>query len=295
MSTASTALARQYGLVEPLRITDGITNRMVSKILKEAADEAEQELLKLAGKKSFSAAVRREQSKQVIAALRPISTELWTQTGKIVRAGEYKMGQLAADQALDLALLSGMPADVAYSMTQALHFEARQAVDDLISRHTNGYTLKERIYRNGKLSTRQVGRVVDRALARQLSARQLAAQVKHFYAPNVPGGANYAAMRLARTEINNAHHETTIRLSREMPWVTGFKWNLSDSHPRPDPCDALADRDIGLGPGVYGKNDAPSRPHPQCLCYLTHDYMDEEEMLNGLASGRFDQYIEAHS
>jgi hypothetical protein len=191
-------------------------------------------------------------------------------------------------------LLSGVPPYALQQMVPYMYHNAAQSVDDIISRRTNGYTLAERIYANGKVSTKQVGRIVERGLARQVSAKQLAGQVKGFYRPDVPGGASYAAMRLARTEINNAHHTTTIRLTKDKPWVTGYKWNLSRSHPKPDPCDALAGHNEGLGPGVFSKGNAPDRPHPQCLCYLTHLYLDDEEIVNNIANGDYDSYLEDH-
>jgi len=287
MSKASQALSRTFGLVVPNRITEGITHRQLAVLLREAASEAESiALFYTDGINSMSQQIRGMQFRQVTGGLRGVSTELWNGTGRIIKAGEYTMADIAAEQSLDLSLLSGLPQNAVDQLVPYLHYEAAQAVDDIISHRTNGFTLADRIYANGRVSTKQVGRIVDKALAQQLSAKELAKQVRGFYHPDVPGGSSYAAMRLARTEINNAHHHTTMRLSQNMPWVTGFKWNLSSSHPKPDECDVLAGR------GMFKKDDPPSRPHPQCLCYVTHMYVDDEEFASNIVNGKYDKYME---
>jgi hypothetical protein len=290
MSGAAEALAETFGKTQPSMITEGITHRQLSRILKDAAAEAEARVLALTGG-GVSDVVGRLQARQIAAQLETVSTQLWTGTGRIIQAGIYQQAALAVDQAMDLELLGGMPGLAGMQLGQALHFEAAQVVEDIISRKTNGFNLAERIYANGKVSTKQVGKLIDQALAQQLSAKQLAKQVKGFYSPDVPGGVSYASMRLARTEINNAHHTTTIRMAQDKPWVRGFKWNLSESHPRPDECNEYATRDVGLGAGVFPKGDTPSKPHPQCLCYLTHIQDEDDVFLDKLVSGEYDEYL----
>lgn len=278
-----------WGLVTPQRITEGITHRQLSKVLKEAAADAEKLMLSNLSGLSVSQQVTQAQLRQAVAGLGPISTELWGKAGQITQAGMYQAAQAAADQALDMDLFIGMPGKGILQYAEQLHFEAAHAVESLISRHTGGFALQQKIYANGRLTVKQVGRIVDKGLARQLSARDIAAQVKDHFRPDVKGGTSYAAMRLGRTEINNAHHTTTKRLAKDKPWVTGMKWNLSKSHPRPDPCDAYAAHDEGLGQGVF--EDAPDKPHPQCLCWLTHVTVDEDVFMDRLAKGRYDDYL----
>lgn len=281
------------GFVSPVRITEGITGRQMSTILKEASAEASAFISATVDSTSFSTMTRSRQLAAIRAGIDPISTELWTGVGKMTEVGMFTQAQLAADQALDRDFFLGMPGKAITQYARVMHIDAAAGIQSVLSRHTEGYTLAERIYANGQLTTRQVGRIVDRGLVLQRSAAEIAGQVRGFYRPDVPGGASYAAMRLARTEINNAHHSTTIRMGAQRPWVLGYKWNLSRSHPRPDPCDELATRDdSGLGPGVYKKNDVPSRPHPQCLCYLTHFQEDEEQFMNNILAGDYDNWLE---
>lgn len=281
------------GLVHPTRITEGITNRQMAVLLKEASAEAEKTILSLVGDDSFTSQTRLRQIAAIRAGIDPISTELWSKTGKMTEVGMFTQAQLAADQAMDRDFFLGMPGSAITQYARQMHIEASAGIQSVLSRRTNGYTLADRIYANGKATTAQVGRIVDRGLVLQKSAAQIAREVKGYYRPDVPGGASYAAKRLARTEINNAHHHTTIRMSDQRPWVQGYHWNLSRSHPRPDPCDELATADdYRMGPGNYPKGSAPDRPHPQCLCYLTHVQEDEEEFINKLASGQYDSWLE---
>lgn len=294
MVTAAATLAdlsKTWGLVTPQRITEGITHRQMAKLLKEAGVEAEKLIASNVGKLgSVGATVTQAQLRAATAGLNTLSTELWTGTGKITRAGMYQAAGAAADQSLDLDLIMGMPGKGILQYAHAVHFEAAQSVESVISRRTGGFKLADRIYAHGKLTTTQVGRIVEKNLLLQRSARDIAKEVRSHFNPGVPGGTSFAAMRLGRTEINNAHHETTKRLAKSKPWVVAMRWNLSSSHPKPDPCDQYAAHEEGLGPGVFA--DPPSKPHPQCLCWLSHVTEEEDVFMDKLANGQYDNYLE---
>lgn len=275
-----------------MRITEGITNRQLAGVLKDASKEAEALIAHNLAKGTFSGAVSATRLRAAIAGLGPISKEMWSQTGKVTEAGMHQMAQLAADQAIDRDLFLGMPGNGILQYVKPVHFEASASVESLISRRTNGFTLAERIYANGKVGVKGAAKIVERGLVLQQDAKTIAKGVRSFFDPAVPGGVSYAAKRLARTEINNAHHETSLRLSQDRPWITGFKWNLSGSHPRPDVCNEYAEEDhAGMGPGVFKKKDAPSKPHPQCLCYLTHYQVDEKQFMDSLVKGEYDDWL----
>jgi len=286
VATPAESLARHHGFIQPQRITEGITHRQLAMVLKDAAAEASAMIeFNVAKLGTISGRVTTAQLQQAVAGLGSVSTELWTGVGKITRAGMHEGASLAADQALDLDLFLGMPANGVVQYAKLTHFEAAQSVEDLISRRTHGYKLSERIYANGNLSVKQTAKVVERGLALQRSARENAFAVRGNFSPVVPGGSSYAAMRLARTEINNAHHTTTLRLSKDKPWIGGWKWNLSSSHPRPDPCDALA------AELHTDKDNPPDKPHPQCLCYVTHLQEDPDVFMRKLVDGQYDDYL----
>ena len=294
MADPADDLARLHGLVQPQTLTSRFTNRELARILKDASSEASQRIDALIARGTFSAGVKAEQLRAVRDVIDPLSTQLWNRVGQVTEDGMHAQAKLAADQALDRDWLMGMPGREVASYARVIHYDADVVVRGLMSRRSErfGKTLAERIYANGRRSTAAVGRIVDRALVQQLSARELSRLVRMHYAPNVPGGTSYAAMRLARTEINNAHHATTITLSESKPWVLGYKWNLSGSHPRPDECDELAGDDHdGMGPGIFAQGNAPGRPHPNCLCYLTHIQEPPEVFTKNLLRGDYDRWL----
>lgn len=292
-AAALAVISQQQGLLQPARITEGITGRQLSNVLKDASKEAEKLISYNVAKGGIGSLTRAAQLQQAVAGLGKISTEMWTGVNQVITAGMHTQAQLAADQAIDRDLFHGMPGGAIVQYAHQIHFDAAHSVESLISRRTNGFKLSERIYANGKLGIKKAAKEVERGLALQEGHRTIAKRVRMLYDPDVPGGVSYAAKRLARTEIGNAHHETSMRLSKDRPWVTGFKWNLSGSHPRHDECNDYAESDHGTGEaGVYLKNEAPSKPHPQCLCYLTHVQNSDDEFLDSLVAGDYDEWLE---
>jgi hypothetical protein len=269
---------RQQGLIEPLRLTQGVTRGELATILREASINAaeliEQNMNRFQIKTLMS----------VTQGLSNLSNALWAAIQGQIEQGIRNAADMAADHQLIRELMMGMPEGIVLELTPTLHFNALQSANDLISRHTNGFTLSQRVYRNSQATVLQVGRIIDQSLALQRSPREIAALVRSFISPGVPGGTSYAAMRLARTEINNAHHETTIRLSKDRPWVSGYKWMLSGSHPSPDICDEYARRE-------FEKDEVPSKPHPQCLCFLVVQQESSEDFLDKLTDGDYDDYL----
>jgi hypothetical protein len=280
------------GVVAPVRITEGITNRQMSILLKEASVEMDDVIAKYAGSGSTIVQMRAKELGALKIGIDQISTELWTQTGKLTEVGMFAQAQLAVEQALDRDLIGGMPGQAIAQYARGQHLSASAGIRAVLSRRTGGFMLADSIYAGGQKTTKAVGRIVEKALIKQTSARDLSKQVRGHFRPDVPGGTSYASFRLARTEINNAHHATSISQGEARPWVLGYEWNLSRSHPRPDPCDVLANADnFGLGAGVYSKGNAPDRPHPQCLCYLTHQTEDADALVSQLANGNYDEWM----
>jgi hypothetical protein len=285
-------LARSQGLVQVVRLTEGISGQQVVSVLQDAGDAAADRIAFNLSKGTVSGKVTAAQLKAVMEGVEPISHEMWGQIEKVTTVGMHSAGELAVNQSIDRDLLLGMPGNGIVQYAPGMFTDAAQSVESLISRRTNGFPLAERIYANGIVGVKQAARVVERELVLQRSRQEIVRQVKGLYNPNVPGGQSYAAKRLARTEINNAHHSTSIRLSKDRPWVLGMKWNLSSSHPRSDDCDDYAKQDHdGLGEGVYDKGKTPRKPHPQCLCYLTHLQVPEEDFINSLVSGQYDPWL----
>lgn len=84
-------------------------------------------------------------------------------------------------------------------------------------------------------------------------------------------GISYNALRLARTEIQNAHHAMVSDVYQNAPWVTG-KWvRLSPTHPQVDICDSYA------AGGPYAADELILSLHPNCLCYYEPALMPADD------------------
>lgn len=292
MATPAAELQRAQGLTQPLRLTEGITQGELAQILNQSAHEAHALVGRNLLKAGAGAEMRAKQMQAAMTGMGSLSNSMWGKIGALTQAGIYDAASLSVDQALDRDFLLGMPFKAIQMYEEEMFFNAYQSAEDIISRRTNGFKLSDRIYRNGQATVMQVGQIVEQGLALQMSAKEIADRVRGHFSPNVPGGSSYAAQRLARTEINNAHHDTTIRMTKDQPWVLGYKWNLSGSHPKPDICNEYADEDHdNLGPGVFKKGNVPSKPHPMCLCYVSMVQPSRKDFTDSLVKGDYDDHL----
>lgn len=185
------------------------------------------------------------------------------------------------------------------ALSESLEETEAKAPEALVARLSPGGSrmdLSQRVYRTQAYTKGLLERRINSALTRGLTAQEFAREVRDLINPNTPGGVRFAALRLARSEINNAYHAMAIRAAELKPWVTGMQWHTSDSHSRPDKCDQL-NKEIFSPP-----TETPLKPHPQCMCYVTQvigdpDKSDEEnddDFLDDLVSGLFDDFLDDH-
>jgi hypothetical protein len=93
------------------------------------------------------------------------------------------------------------------------------------------------------------------------------------------GSVDYNALRIARTEMINNYRWSKIDATKGRDFVVGWKWSLSNAHPKPDECDTWATHDEGLGEGVYSDaKDISSLGHPNCLCNVTTQTVFHDDM-----------------
>jgi hypothetical protein len=275
-------------------------DREVLAILRGIKADVDKQLKSITGA-GPGAVIRRE---QVRAAQREIKAAIdrgWVSLADVVRADALQAATAAVrangefDRPLLRQGLSDAQIDVlAKGQEAAAQQNVRAALNRVLD--DTGATkiaLSDKVYHSRVLLNGQVDRLVNSALARGLTAREFAKEVSGFINPNTPGGTRYAAMRLSRTELNNSFHFAQRRDNAAKPWVTGQKWYLSGSHPRPDECNLFAEENrFGLGPGVFAKNQVPNKPHPQCLCYVAPETVSEEQWLKDFKAGNYDEYID---
>lgn len=266
----------------------GQLDKELATILYDASAHAEKTILSYEGKAGIGAAVDRAQLRQMKKVLDAQAADYWNGIGHAT-AGQY--GPAAAAAAAVDAPVPGLPP--IYEKAKLL-----QAVDNvptLIARGVNNIPLAESVYGSMNIANGYVDQTINRGILLGRSAKQIAADVSHLIRPDVRGGVSYAAYRLGRTELNNAFHRSYVNQHQDEPWVAGMKWHLSGSHPVADECNEYAESSHFKGgeAGVFRTDEVPGKPHPQCLCYVTTVQLDEDEFIEKLANGDFDEHIDS--
>lgn len=284
-----TPLQAYIGVQQPV-------DKAMARILLDAAKEAETIILKSAGTKGVGAAVERARMQQASRELRKMSEQLW---GKGVTPTMKKGMAAAAVAAVNSETFVNDVLQRAVgarfeALEQAFAYSAQNAVDNLRAKDADAIPLSEAVYKSKAWSEGKVQQEVQRGIALQMSAAQVAERVRGLINPNVPGGVSYAANRLARTEINNAFHRAQIDRRSSEPWTRGMKWHLSGSHPVPDECNTYAEKQhyVGGAAGVFRPNEVPGKPHPNCLCFLTTVTVDEDEFVDAFVKGKYSDYMD---
>lgn len=182
---------------------------------------------------------------------------------------------------------------------------ADQFLDRYVNfRYNDGFNLSDRIWRIQEYTQKGILDITTQAIMSGISAVELSEQLEGFLLKRGPawttgikrsvtgrGTVAYNALRLARTEINQAYHWAQKEMAVNNPMLIGQKWNLSNTHPidwppsaaymgYPEICDYRANHDHhGLGEGVFPPGEAPP-DHPNGLCYLTDVWKPVEEILD---------------
>lgn len=276
---------------QPYRTVQANVDNLVRSDLERAARDIRRRISLLKFKPGIGAQVRTAQLALVLRQISHAIDVLWrvnvaghTQTGRKAAA------QAAEDvtQALTRVAYSALTPDAAQALSDGFTATARAGINAAFARVPRD--LSSRVYTNAAVTRRWVETTIRSGIVSGLSAKELSQDVYKYISPTTPGGASYAAMRLARTEINNAFHEQQ-KAGGNRPGVQATKWNLSESHPKKDECNVYADHPSGLGKGCYAFGHVPDKPHPQCFCYLTYVMMPPVDFRAALTRGDFDAEI----
>lgn len=262
----------------------------ILRALRDAAKDVNARLRRLAG--TGAAELERSRLLAIKQTILQGQAEVFEKTGRIIE-------QRRAEAAARAIQVSGRYDEVAFeavgreaearALARGLEATEARAIDTLVARVTGSRVpLAQRVYNSRAWAGQQLERRINSALARGLNAEQFAAEIRRYVNPNTPGGTRYAALRLARTEINNAYHAMAIRAAQLKPWVTKVEWHTSKSHARKDICDQLNGR-------LFAPDEVPAKPHPQCMCYITPVVdEDDDDFLDRLVEGEFDDFLDQY-
>lgn len=268
-----------------------VYDEKVIEALQNAAVDAAAAAAKYEGKTNISSKAALHQSRTVRREIHKIITELFKGLVPIIKAGQKDAAEAAATAALkqdaDFMKLLFPNANERKQFEASFTEAARQNILAMITRVLNPqWPLSERIWKSGSLASGAIDRKINSAIARGSSAKQLADIVRSDIKFGAPGGTSYCAMRLARTEINNAFHAQSIANAQDSPWVMEMEWHLSKSHKEQNCfCEYYADEQF------FEVGDVPPKPHPQCMCYVTPVSMGYTSFAQQLEQGAFDDYF----
>lgn len=240
---------------------------------------------------SVSPQVRRAQYRQVDESIIRHTTRGWQDIGDVIDGNIGRSAGIAGEGSAELVAVLGsaLPDELLAGMQAAADTSGQRVA----ARIANRIDLSPRVYDNARLTAGHVDRIINQQIGANASAKELAKAVSVYISPDAPGGMSYCAMRLGRTELNNAFHATNAALYADQPWVDGAKWLLSGSHPKPDECNEFAEGNhANMGAGVYRSTEVPGKPHPQCLCYTVPITPSRKQFQDQLLSGRYNNWLE---
>lgn len=278
-----------------LRLQQSADREFVA-VLRDAADEAERLMESLGKRYDFGSEMRRSQIALVLNELRGLQASMYSSLSDHLIDQMAYAGDAAAEAegVMTDYLFNALGTGPIPQLQAAYREQARATVRAYQARNDLGIPLAEQVYKTEAFSKGLVDRAVNRGLLLGKSARELAKDVSGMINPATPGGVSYAAMRLARTELNNAFHHAQKGIRANDPFVQGMKWNLSGSHPKPDECNQYAEgvHFKGGDPGVYQPTEVPNKPHPHCFCYLTSVTVGEDEFIANFLNGNYNTFID---
>lgn len=268
-----------------------VMDEQLDKVLQEASIDAEQALLDVKGE-TFSATVQRIQYNFALQAIRTILHGLFLSTGDIIRDNRKDAVSVAVDAAANnektfLDRIFDNDTDK-QNYIDSLKQTAKRNVEATIARvYLSEKPLSQRVYKTEALATGQVRRLVNSSIARGDSAADIAKSVRSSIRPDVRGGIAYAAIRLGRTELNNAFHAQSIVEQEAKPWVDHMQWFLSKVH-EPDNCLC----EVYAKQKRFIKSAVPEKPHPNCRCYVVPILIDYTSFENNLLIGMYDNFLQ---
>lgn len=270
-----------------------VYDKKIISALQQASVDAGEAAAKFQGNDNVSSRVAVYQSSLVRNEIRKIMRDLYKSFVPIINAGQQDAAEAAAKASLqeDAKVLEALFPDAKERAKWQDSFKqsARHGIQAMITRvlHTN-QPLSTRIWNSGALSSGVLDRKINSALARGASAKDLAKLVSSDVKYGAPGGTSYSALRLARTEINNAFHAQSIGQAQDSPWVDDMEWHESKTH-KPNPGDLCESYALER---LFPKGDVPPKPHPQCMCYVTPVEQDWNTFASQLSSGAYDDFFE---
>lgn len=141
---------------------------------------------------------------------------------------------------------------------------------------TDGLKLSDRVWMITNTTKKEMLKAVHQGVTMGRSAAAISRDIRYMlrmpetlrgkakilYQPGqgVYKSAYKNAMRLARTELNQAFWEGTRQYADSKQWIDGYIWQVGNV----DACPLCLPHDGEFFP----KDEKPQQPHPQCMCHI---------------------------
>ena len=267
----------------------------IRKILVAASKDAESQIISLASNPTFSAKVKTTQLKLVMREIKAVLNDAFSSITPVIKDGSEAAALQAVDALTesDIEYLKKAFANSAGDYRDFVEGQRRQAqlqIANVVSKmYSFDKPLSSRVYRTRVQATSWVRNTVSSKIATGASAKDIAKAVRGSIRPDTAGGISYAAMRLGRTELNNAFHATSINLAQDRPWVNGMSWHTSKVHiPNENGIIEICEKYNGK---TFEMNSVPVKPHPQCRCFVVPEDEPLNVFVNHLTAGTYRDWI----
>lgn len=268
-------------------------DREITKILVQAYDDINVQL-KTLPKDNISGKVRAAQLIATRKGLYAIISGAFQKEGIIIEKYNARAAAIAAELSVNNSAKifdeMGLDDNQVGMIKASLIGSAVRGIDAVIQRRLDPRPLSQRVWNSEAIATGQLERIINTSIISGASAEDIAKQVRQFANPNTPGGAPYVARRLGRTEIVNAYHAQAIQDSIDKPWVDKVRWNLSKSHPTGSGCRC----ELYAMKAKFKPDEAPPKPHPQCLCFITPEVKPWSEIKRDIAEDKYSSWLQAN-
>ena len=209
---------------------------------------------------------------QSVPLLRSAGANSWADQFKV------KLGNLKSDMVKSFRTMLSGPYDLSYTdRMNAIDKTSKTVIRNIIDTGArdglSGKVIAQRL-------DRYVNPVPGETPVRPWDVMRNATKSTKSFTPKdvLPGSIQSNMINVARTQSAESYRQAANRAFDKEPWVVGYRWVLSGSHPRPDICDDFAEH------GVYGKDDKPTS-HNYCLCDWIPVLMSRDQIIELLKAG----------
>lgn len=187
--------------------------------------------------------------------------------GEVIKENQEFLKTLGFSQEIAKVAYSHIPQDVINEIITGKLYEGR-------------WSLSKAIWNNNTLKNKELEYIVSKGVAEQKSAFEIAKDLEKYVNPSsakpwdfrkvypkLVGNAtiDYNAQRLARTMVSQAYQESFVRATIKNPFITYYRWLISNSDRVCPICIERGESDHGYGVGLYKKDELPL-DHPNGMC-----------------------------